>query len=205
MKHAFQRFLAITLSALLIVSFCAACQEESGDGVVDGNHFYYADIVVKDYGTIIVRLEPDAAPVTVQNFINLAKSGFYDGLTFHRIIAGFMIQGGDPLGNGYGGSETKIVGEFAINGYDNPISHVRGVISMARSKDPNSASCQFFIVHRDSQPSLDGKYAAFGYVIEGMDVVDEICAVARPIDGNGGIAPSAQPVIESITIRAVSK
>lgn len=205
MKHAFQRFLAITLSALLIVFFCAACQEESGDGVVDGNHIYYADIVVKDYGTIIVRLEPDAAPVTVQNFINLAQSGFYDGLTFHRIVAGFMIQGGDPQGNGYGGSETKIVGEFSSNGYDNPISHVRGVISMARAKDPNSASSQFFIVHRDNQPSLDGKYAAFGYVIEGMDVVDEICAVARPIDGNGGIAPAAQPVIESITIRAVSK
>lgn len=205
MKHAFQRFFVVAISALLIFALCTACQDASGSGVVDGNHVYYADIVVKDYGTITVRLEPDAAPITVQNFIDLAQSGFYDGLTFHRIIAGFMIQGGDPLGNGYGGSDNKIVGEFAENGHNNPISHVRGVISMARAKDPNSASCQFFIVHRDNQPSLDGKYAAFGYVVEGMDVVDEICAVARPIDGNGSIAPSAQPVIESITIRTESK
>ena len=143
--------------------------------------------------------------MTVQNFVDLARSGFYDGLTFHRIMAGFMIQGGDPLGNGYGGSEKKIVGEFASNGHNNPISHVRGVISMARAKDPNSASSQFFIVHRDSRDSLDGLYAAFGYVIEGMEVVDEICAVARPTDNNGSIAPKSQPVIERITIRSEAK
>jgi peptidyl-prolyl cis-trans isomerase B (cyclophilin B) len=204
MKHTCKRLFAIILGISLFL-LCTACQEEAEDGSLNAGMIYYADIVVKDYGTIVVRLEPDAAPVTVQNFVTLARSGFYDGLTFHRIIAGFMIQGGDPLGNGLGGSEKKIPGEFAANGYNNPIPHVRGVISMARAKDPNSASSQFFIVHRDGQQRLNGYYAAFGYVVEGMEVVDEICAVARPIDGNGGIAPSAQPVIESITIRTESK
>ena len=117
---------------------------------------YYADVVVENYGTITVELNGDVAPVTVANFIDLAKSGFYDGLTFHRIIAGFMMQGGDPNGNGTGGSETNIVGEFTQNGHENPLSHTRGCISMARAKDPNSASSQFFIVHEDST-FLDGQ------------------------------------------------
>ena len=161
---------------------------------------YYADIVVENYGTITVELNGDVAPVTVANFIDLAKSGFYDGLTFHRIIAGFMMQGGDPNGNGTGGSETNIVGEFTQNGHENPLSHIRGCISMARAKDPNSASSQFFIVHEDST-FLDGQYAAFGYVTEGMDVVDAVCTEAQPTDNNGTIPAEAQPVIESITIR----
>ncbi len=161
----------------------------------------YADIVIRDYGTITVKLDFDAAPITVTNFIQLAESGFYDGLTFHRIMKGFMMQGGDPLGNGTGGSDETIVGEFEENGYYNPISHVRGVISMARATDPNSASSQFFIVHEDSQASLDGKYAAFGMVTEGMNVVDAVCDNAQPVDNNGTILAEEQPVIEKIVIR----
>ena len=131
--------------------------------------------------------------------MELANSGFYDGLTFHRIMDGFMIQGGDPEGNGTGGSEHEIVGEFSSNGWDNPLSHKRGTISMARSNDPNSASSQFFIVHEDST-FLDPDYAAFGTVTEGMDVVDAICKDAQPTDGNGAIAAKDQPVINSVTI-----
>ena len=129
----------------------------------------------------------------------MINEGFYNGLTFHRIIDGFMIQGGCPLGNGMGGSASTIMGEFAANGIVNSISHKRGVISMARAIDPNSASSQFFIVHKDSE-FLDGQYAAFGYVIEGMDVVDKICLVSSPIDDNGTISSDAQPVINSVFV-----
>ncbi len=160
----------------------------------------YADITVKDYGTISVKLDPEAAPITVLNFISLAQNGFYDSLTFHRIISGFMIQGGDPLGNGTGGAEKNIIGEFSTNGIENNISHLRGVISMARSQDPNSASSQFFIVHEDST-FLDGQYAGFGMVEEGIEIVDKICEDAKPIDNNGTIPADAQPVIEKIQIR----
>ena len=134
-------------------------------------------IIEMDNGGIIkIELDEKAAPVTVANFKKLVKEGFYDGLTFHRIIKGFMIQGGDPLGTGTGGSDENIVGEFAANGHDNPIRHTRGVISMARAMDPNSASSQFFIMHKDA-PHLDGSYAAFGHVVEGLDTVDEIASV----------------------------
>ena len=167
---------------------------------LDETATYYADIEIAAYGTITVQLDQSAAPATVANFISLAEDGFYNGLTFHRIISGFMMQGGDPNGNGTGGSDTKIVGEFAANGHSNPISHERGVISMARSRDYNSASSQFFIMHADA-PHLDGQYAAFGKVTEGMDVVDAVCAAAKPTDNNGSIAKDAQPVITSITIR----
>ncbi len=122
---------------------------------------------------IKIELYPDAAPITVANFEKLVSQGFYDGLRFHRVIKGFMIQGGDPMGNGTGGAKEKIKGEFAANGVNNPIKHTRGVVSMARSMMPNSASSQFFIMHEDA-PHLDGQYAAFGKVVEGMDVVDEI-------------------------------
>jgi peptidyl-prolyl cis-trans isomerase B (cyclophilin B) len=125
---------------------------------------------------IEIELMPEAAPKTCQNFEKLVKEGFYDGLIFHRVIPGFMIQGGDPLGNGMGGAEENIVGEFRANGHNNPIKHTRGVISMARAFDPNSASSQFFIMHADA-PHLDGAYAAFGRVIEGIETVDEIAAV----------------------------
>ena len=159
----------------------------------------YADIVIKDYGTITISLDAEAAPETVENFISLAESGFYDGLTFHRIIEGFMMQGGDPSGDGTGGSGTTITGEFSANGHVNNLSHTRGTVSMARAKAYNSASSQFFIVHEDS-PHLDGEYAAFGKVVSGMEIVDQICADAEPIDENGLIAADAQPVIESVTI-----
>ena len=156
-------------------------------------------ITVKDYGEIEFALIPDVAPITVENFTTLVKSKFYDGLTFHRIMEGFMIQGGDPLGNGTGGNDKKIKGEFSSNGVNNPLKHQRGVMSMARSQDPDSASSQFFIVQKDSD-FLDGQYAAFGVVTKGMSVVDKICADAKPTDNNGTIPKDQQPVIEKITI-----
>nr|MBQ1577843.1 peptidylprolyl isomerase [Oscillospiraceae bacterium] len=159
----------------------------------------HAEIPVKDYGTIKLELDEGAAPITVANFIQLAQSGFYDGLTFHRIMDGFMIQGGDPDGNGTGGSKETIKGEFAKNGVSNPISHVKGTISMARSNDPNSARSQFFITVADAT-FLDGSYAAFGRVTEGMEVAEQIAKDARPIDSNGTIPPEQQPVIEKIVI-----
>ena len=134
---------------------------------------YYVKLEVRDYGDIILELDRKNTPITVDNFVSLVESGFYDGLTFHRVIDGFVIQGGDPNANGTGGSDKKIKGEFSANGHDNKIKHTRGVISMARGDAYDSASSQFFIMH-DAAPHLDGKYAAFGYVIEGMDVVDAI-------------------------------
>ena len=133
-------------------------------------------IEMENGGVIELELYPEAAPKTVANFEKLVNGGFYDGLIFHRVIPGFMIQGGDPQGNGMGGAKEKIVGEFKANGFDNPIKHVRGVISMARAYDLNSASSQFFIMHA-SAPHLDGQYAAFGKVISGMEVVDEIASI----------------------------
>lgn len=165
---------------------------------VSGLH--HATITVKDKGVIKVELDADQAPITVANFMKLANEGFYNGLTFHRIISGFMIQGGDPNGNGTGGSSETIKGEFYANGVKNTIPHMRGTISMARSSDYNSASSQFFIVHKDSMDSLDGQYAAFGTVTEGMDVVDDLAENTPVQDSNGTVAPEDQPVIESIVI-----
>ena len=160
-----------------------------------------AEIVIENYGTIELELYGDLAPKTVENFVKLANEGFYDGLTFHRIIEGFMMQGGDPKGNGSGGSGTDIVGEFKSNGYSrNTLKHKRGVISMARSEEPNSASSQFFIMHKD-YPSLNGEYAAFGRVTSGMDVVDKICTEADPYDSKGNIVSTEQPRIVSIRIK----
>lgn len=159
-----------------------------------------AEITVKGKGVIKLELDPNVAPITVDNFVKLADEGFYDGLTFHRIIDGFMIQGGDPLGTGFGGSDEEIKGEFSKNGVKNNMSHTRGVISMARSGDDyNSASSQFFIVHQDS-PHLDGLYAAFGHVTEGMDIVDDLAENTPVTDDNGTVAKKKQPKIESIRI-----
>ena len=133
-------------------------------------------IEMENGGIIELELNHTAAPVTAANFEKLVSEGFYDGLIFHRVIPGFMIQGGDPLGNGMGGAKEKIRGEFRANGVNNPIKHTRGTVSMARAQDPNSASSQFFIMHADA-PYLDGQYAAFGHVISGMDVVDEIANI----------------------------
>ena len=170
----------------------------SGSGSAESGKHHVA-ITVRDYGTITVELDADAAPITVQNFLDLAGSGFYDGLTFHRIMEGFMIQGGDPEGTGMGGSDKTIKGEFSANGVENPLSHTRGAISMARSSAMDSASSQFFIVQKDST-FLDGQYACFGYVTNGMDVVDAIAADAQPTDGNGTIPADQQPVIESVKV-----
>ena len=158
---------------------------------------YYADIKVKGYGTITVALNSDAAPITVENFVSLARSGFYDGTTFHRIMDGFMAQGG--MGDG---SAAKIKGEFSANGVNNPLKHTRGAISMARTDDMNSANSQFFICQTtEACTHLDGYYAAFGYVTKGLRVLDKICKKAKPTDNNGTIPASEQPVIVSVTIR----
>ncbi len=155
------------------------------------------EIDVKDYGIISAELNADVAPITVTNFIKLINDGFYNGLTFHRIIDGFMIQGGDPLGNGTGGSKENIKGEFKNNGVANTISHKRGVLSMARSGMPNSASSQFFIVHEDST-FLDGQYAAFGIVTKGIEIVDKICLDTKVQDQNGTVLKQNQPIINEI-------
>lgn len=172
-------------------------QDSATEGNLSGKH--HIEIQVKDYGTIKAELDADVAPITVTNFVNLAKEGFYDGLTFHRIISGFMIQGGDPKGDGTGGSEKNIKGEFSENGVENKISHVRGTISMARSQENDSASSQFFIMHEDGT-YLDGQYAGFGKVTEGMDIVDKICEVTSVVDSNGTVEKENQPVIETIKI-----
>lgn len=175
--------------------------EKENKDLLSGTH--YVEMIVKDYGRIALELDADTAPITVTNFISLINDKFYDGLTFHRIIDGFMVQGGDPEGTGYGGSSKTIKGEFSLNGVENNISHVRGVISMARSGNSyNSASSQFFIVHEDST-SLDGQYAAFGRVIEGMEVVDKLSKVKVEEDTDGMVLKENQPVIESI--RVISK
>lgn len=191
--------LMIIVLSMLALAACGTKQEqdEVAPDLLSGT--YEAVIEIENYGTIKVELDADTAPITVTNFVKLAQSGFYDGLTFHRIIDGFMIQGGDPEGNGTGGSGENIKGEFAQNGVDNDIAHVRGVISMARSKAFDSASSQFFIMHADA-PHLDGAYAAFGHVTEGMEVVDAICAKTPVTDNNGSVKAENQPVITSITI-----
>ncbi len=188
----------VIIILLLVINILVNNKKEKNDmkDLLTGKH--YVEMKVKDYGTIELELDSDVAPITVTNFINLVNSKFYDGLTFHRIIDGFMIQGGDPLGNGTGGSSKTIKGEFSENGIKNSISHVRGVISMARSSDYNSASSQFFIVQKDTT-SLDGQYAAFGKVISGVDVVDKIAKV-KVEDDNGTVSKENQPVIESIRV-----
>ena len=154
--------------------------------------------ITMDSGKVIrLELYPETAPITVENFLDLVKKGFYNGLTFHRIISGFMIQGGDPDGNGMGGPGYSIKGEFKSNGVDNPLKHEKGVISMARSMDPNSAGSQFFIMH-EAAPHLDGQYAAFGKVIEGLDVVDEIASVETGFQD----APVEKVIIEKVEVEA---
>ena len=189
-----KKLLTILCSFVLCISLFG-CQKETKN--------YIAKIEVENYGTITLKLEGKKAPITVQNFVDLAKSGFYDGLTFHRIIKGFMIQGGDPNGNGTGGSGKTIKGEFKDNGVKNNIRHKRGVISMARSSDYDSASSQFFIMQEDND-SLDGQYAAFGHVTKGMKIVDQICEDADPMDDNGTIAESKQPVIKTIKVSEIN-
>ncbi len=216
----------VVLAVILITTFSKRTESTSGDGsdtatptvadnaggahapgsyssaTISGKHNVQIDI--QDFGTIKLELDADAAPITVANFLNLAESGFYDGLTFHRIISGFMMQGGDPEGSGMGGSDVEIKGEFSANGVENNLSHTRGAISMARNGyNMDSASSQFFIVHDDSAVySLDGQYACFGYVTEGLDVVDAVCEYSDSvvIDGNGTVPAENQPIITSIKV-----
>ena len=162
-----------------------------------GKHYIQIDIA--NYGVITAELDADAAPITVTNFIKLVNEGFYDGLTFHRVISGFMIQGGDPNGNGTGGSSETIKGEFSQNGIENPIKHERGVLSMARSSAYDSASSQFFIMH-EAASHLDGAYAAFGRVLSGIEVVDAICANTPVTDSNGTVQAANQPIITAIRV-----
>ena len=152
-------------------------------------------IEMNDGKVIKLELDETAAPKTVANFNKLVSEGFYDGLSFHRIIPRFMIQGGDPIGNGTGGSKENIVGEFASNGFNNPIKHVRGVISMARAMDPNSASSQFFIMHADA-PHLDGQYAGFGKITEGIEAALKIANVRRDFQDK----PLEPVVIKTVTV-----
>ena len=185
----------VVLSALLFVLFASACGKKTPSA---DQKLYHAEITVKNYGTIKLELDAETAPITVANFVELAKSGFYDGLTFHRIIDGFMIQGGAANASSKIKPKT-IKGEFSANGVENPIKHVEGVISMARAKDMNSASSQFFIMV-GAAPHLDGNYAAFGHVTEGLEIVKKIAKDAKPTDNNGTIPADQQPVIEKIVI-----
>ncbi len=164
---------------------------------LSGKH--HIEIDIQGMGTIAAELDADSAPITVTNFVKLIQEDFYDGLTFHRIIDGFMMQGGDPLGNGTGGSKVNIKGGVKTNGVDNNLSQARGALSMARAASPDSASSQFFIVQTDSH-FLDGQYAVFGYVTEGIEIVDAICKAAEPIDNNGLVEESLQPIMEDIRI-----
>ncbi len=188
-----KRIVAMLLMIAVLTCFAGCGSSKYAQGL------HHVEIEVENYGTICVELDGDTAPISTENFCKLAEDGFYDGLTFHRIISGFMIQGGDPNGDGTGGTEDKIKGEFSANGVANDISHVRGVISMARSGEFDSGSCQFFIVHQDST-QLDGQYAAFGHVTSGMEIVDQICADTPVEDGNGTVAWWNQPVIREIRV-----
>lgn len=185
-----KRIIALLLSLCCMLPLLSSC---------GGSEKPIVEIEVRDFGTIRLELRRDIAPITVKNFISLAEQGFYDGLTFHRIIQDFMIQGGDPKGNGSGGSSKTIKGEFSANGVKNGLTHVRGTISMARSSDYNSASSQFFICNADST-YLDGQYAAFGYVTEGMDVVDAITAYAVSKGYTETVSKADQPVIETVRV-----
>lgn len=206
-----KKFLCLLLAVMTVAVFAGCGKKEEGasgesgseggtgqETAAEGKH--HVEITIKDYGTISVELDGDAAPLTVANFMKLAEDGFYDGLTFHRIVSGFMIQGGDPTGTGRGGSDETIKGEFSKNGVENALSHTRGAISMARTSEPDSASSQFFIVHQDN-PGLDGEYACFGYVTAGMEVVDAICEAGFETDSLGMLLNKEDhPVIESVKV-----
>jgi peptidyl-prolyl cis-trans isomerase B (cyclophilin B) len=195
---------AAIMTSLFIISGCGTSGPDENEDAsvanevdIDLENPTVVTMTMENGGEVVMELYPDVAPKTVENFVKLASDGFYNGLTFHRVIPGFMIQGGDPEGNGTGGPDHSVEGEFSSNGFENNLSHERGVVSMARSQDPDSAGSQFFIVVEDST-FLDGDYAAFGKVTEGMDVVDEIVSVEtsgeKPVEGQ-------EQVIETITVQ----
>ena len=195
--------LIVALLAVLTVALVNADWSEilkkTGDGATleTAKATHYVTIEIENYGTLKGELYGKTTPYAVEQFVTLAQSGFYEGLTFHRIIEGFMMQGGAP--NADSPKVDPIVGEFAENGIENNLLHLPGVLSMARTNDPNSATSQFFIMHKE-YPSLDGKYAAFGRITEGLDIVDKICTEIENTDSNGGVAAADQPVIKSITV-----
>jgi len=192
LKKKFMFLLLIVPVLMFVLTSCGFASNST-------NEHPLIEIEIEGHGTITAELFPSYAPITVENFLNLVETGFYDGLTFHRIMSGFMMQGGCPYGRGFGGSGTYIVGEFPDNGIENPLSHTRGTLSMARSWDYDSASSQFFIMHRTNR-DLDSGYAAFGRVISGLDVVDSVISSVVPLDHNGTIDASEQPVIREIRI-----
>lgn len=179
--------LTVALSLILLSASCSSVKN------------YTVEIEIENYGTITAVLDGKAAPITVKNFVTLAKDGFYEGVSFHRIINGFMMQGGDPDGDGIGGSSKTIKGEFSANGVNNSISHTRGTLSMARATGYDSASSQFFIMHQDNA-NLDGLYAAFGRVTDGIEIVDEICTKTPVIGDNGYVEPGNRPIIKEIRV-----
>lgn len=195
--------LIVALLAVLTVALVNADWSEilkkTGDGATleTAKATHYVTIEIENYGTLKGELYGKTTPYAVEQFVTLAQSGFYEGLTFHRIIEGFMMQGGAP--NADSPKVDPIVGEFAENGIENNLLHLPGVLSMARTNDPNSATSQFFIMHKE-YPSLDGKYAAFGRITEGLDIVDKICTEIENTDSNGGVAAADQPVIKSVTV-----
>ena len=194
------RFLCLAIAILMMggcVTGCATETTTEGETKMAQNPTFV--ITMEDGREMKGELYPEVAPQSVGNFTALANSGFYDGLIFHRVIPGFMIQGGDPKGVGIGGPGYHIKGEFAMNGWNNPLKHTYGVLSMARSMMPDSAGSQFFVMTSDS-PHLDGSYAAFGRVLSGIEVVDAICQNTPVTDGNGSVAKANQPVITSIQV-----
>jgi peptidyl-prolyl cis-trans isomerase B (cyclophilin B) len=196
-----KRLISLLLAAVLLCTSLfglTSCKNRDHSYEPKENEVYVR-MKVKGIGEIDLCLDRNAAPITVENFVNLVEDKFYNKLTFHRVIEGFMIQGGDPKGNGTGGSDENIKGEFSLNGFENPILHKRGVLSMARSSAPDSASSQFFIMHA-AAPHLDGSYAAFGCVTDGIDVVDAIRQNTPVTDGNGSVAKANQPKILSVKV-----
>ena len=201
----FSRMILAVLMVSMLLCGCDQAEEKPLDGdsatLENAEVTHYVTIEIENYGTIKAELYGKTVPITVENFVSLAESGFYEGLTFHRIINGFMMQGGAP--NSDSPKVQPIKGEFSSNGVTNNLLHERGVLSMARTSEPDSASSQFFIMHQTS-PHLDGDYAAFGKVIEGIEVVDAICTSVKPSGGNGAIAAADRPVIKSMTVEKVS-
>ena len=226
MKKIISTILIIATVLTLALAMTSCGEDDGGDNSacaylkerdITGRDIHFVEMSVKNCGKMVILLDATTAPRTVANFLSLVEDGFYDGLTFHRIMEGFMIQGGDPDGNGRGGSDQTVYGEFDSNGHTNDIKHIEGVISMARTSDPNSATSQFFICNADARASLDGNYAAFGYVVRGLNVVHKITALGMPKTdyyeyyesnpaiwqyyGNGAISKkSDQPVIEYVKV-----
>ena len=200
-KSIFKKTTALLLAVICTISFASGCSKTEKSGT-ESTGKPQVQIEMENGDKMVVELYPEYAPETVSNFVSLAESGFYNGLTFHRIIKGFMIQGGDPKGDGTGGSEKTIKGEFSGNGFaQNTLKHTRGVISMARSQSPDSASSQFFIMHADTE-SLDGQYAAFGKIIKGEDVLDKIAdtpVTANPMSGENSV-PAETVKIKTVTV-----